>query len=145
MDYILHSPPPIPPAVFFLQTELLNMQIQTLQRVLKPGMKRLNWNSLGITDYVSRCEQAIIKFESLVNQVQKNASDIEERLNLIENVRLFKIPPTKLGCDLPEAKVVCVCVCVCARVCVCACVCWCVRLCVCCMHIISCSSVTGVL
>lgn len=68
-------------------------------------MKRLNWNSLGITEYVTRCEQAIIKFESLVNQVQKNGSDIEERLHLIETVRLFQIPPTKAGCDLPEAKV----------------------------------------
>lgn len=79
--------------------------MKNLQRVLKPGTKRLNWNSLGVQDYVSRCEQAITKFESLVNQVQKNAGDIEERLQLIESVRLFKKPPSKPGCDLPEAKV----------------------------------------
>ena len=88
-----------------LQSQLLTSQVQSLHRVLKPGIKRLNWNSLGIPDYVSRCEQAIIKFESLVNQVQKNDSDIEERLHLIESVKLFEIPPTKPGCDLPEAKV----------------------------------------
>ena len=54
---------------------------------------------------MSRCEQAITKFESLVNQIQKNAGDIEERLQLIENVTLFKSPPLKAGCTLPEAKV----------------------------------------
>lgn len=89
--------------------------VKGLQRTLRPGTKRLNWNSLGVQDYVSRCEQAITKFESLANQVQKNAGDIEERLQLIENVRLFKSPPLKPGCTLPEAKVreyVCVCVCI---------------------------------
>ena len=65
----------------------------------------LNWNSLGVQDYVSRCEQAITKFESLVNQIQKDAGDIEERLQLIKNVTLFKSPPLKAGCTLPEAKV----------------------------------------
>ena len=83
----------------------MNTHIKGLQRTLKPGTKRLNWNSLGVQDYVSRCEQAITKFESLVNQVQKNSGDIVERLQLIENVRLFKTPPTKPGCTLPEAKV----------------------------------------
>ena len=49
--------------------------------------------------------QAITKFESLVNQIQKNAGDIEERLHMIEAVRLFKQPPPKTGCELPETKV----------------------------------------
>ena len=49
--------------------------------------------------------QSITKFESLANQVQKNAGDIEERLHMIENVRLFKQPPPRPGCDLMDAKV----------------------------------------
>jgi hypothetical protein len=49
--------------------------------------------------------QAITKFESLANQIQKNAGDIDERLSMIESVRLFKRPPSRPGCDLPEAKV----------------------------------------
>ena len=56
-------------------------------------------------DYVHRVDQAITKFESLVNQIQKNASDIEERLALIETVKLFKVPPPKPGVDYHEAKV----------------------------------------
>ena len=49
--------------------------------------------------------QAITKFESLANQIQKNAGDIDERLHMIESVRLFKQPPPRPGCELPEAKV----------------------------------------
>ena len=52
-----------------------------------------------------RPPQAITKFESLANQIQKNAGDIEERLHIIESVRLFKQPPSQPGCDFPEAKV----------------------------------------
>ena len=49
--------------------------------------------------------QAITKFESLINQIQKNSGDIEERLNMIQSVRLFKQPPPQPGCEVPEAKV----------------------------------------
>ena len=112
------------------EVELLEDHIRSLQRVLKPGLKRLNWNSLGIQDYITKCEkvcsvyctfmcvhslsmhssfsrQSITKFESLANQVQKNAGDIEERLHMFENVRLFKQPSPKPGCDLMETKVTC--------------------------------------
>lgn len=49
--------------------------------------------------------QSITKFESLANQIQKNAGDIDERLKMIESVRLFKQPPPKPGVDLMDAKV----------------------------------------
>ena len=42
---------------FFYQTQLLEDHIKELKRVLKPGAKRLNWNSLGISDYITRCGQ----------------------------------------------------------------------------------------
>ena len=51
------------------------------------------------------CQQAISKFESLVNQIQKNAKDINSRLETIENTVLFKHPPPKIGGMLPDAKV----------------------------------------
>ena len=49
--------------------------------------------------------QSLTKFESLASQVQKNAGDIQERLHVIESVRLFKQPPAKPGADLMDAKV----------------------------------------
>ncbi|CAH1233746.1 DNAH10 [Branchiostoma lanceolatum] len=86
------------------ETQLLDEHIRELRRVLRPGYKRLNWNSLGINDYVSRVQQAMGKFESLVNQIQKNARDINARLAMVENSNLFKIPPPKVGETLPGAK-----------------------------------------
>ena len=52
------------------------------------------------------CQQAISKFESLVNQIQKNAKDINSRLEMIQNTVLFKHPPPKIGGMLPDAKVI---------------------------------------
>ena len=37
--------------------------------------------------------------------MQKNGGDIDERLRMVENVRLFKQPPAKPGADLMDAKV----------------------------------------
>ncbi|PIK48528.1 putative dynein heavy chain 10, axonemal isoform X3 [Apostichopus japonicus] len=87
------------------ETQLLDEHLQDLSRTLKPGHKRLNWNSLGISDYVSKCEQAISKFESLLNQIQKNAKDIDARLKSIEGANLFKGPPPLLNGEiLPSCK-----------------------------------------
>eukprot|EP00062_Callorhinchus_milii_P021625 gi/632978548/ref/XP_007905975.1/ PREDICTED: dynein heavy chain 10, axonemal [Callorhinchus milii] len=74
------------------ETQLLELHIQELQRIVRSGFKRLNWNSLGINDYLSRCDQAVGKFESLLNQIHKNAKDINSKLMSMETVDLFKIP-----------------------------------------------------
>ena len=55
--------------------------------------------------YMTVHQQAISKFESLVNQIQKNAKDINSRLEMLENAVLFKQPPPKMGGILPDAKV----------------------------------------
>ena len=83
----------------------MDEHLSQLQRVLKPGEKRLNWNSLGIGDFITKCEHAISKFESLINQVQKNARDITNRLQVIERSIVFQYPPLKPGNVYPEAKV----------------------------------------
>ena len=81
--------------------------VKALQRTIKPGAKRLNWSSLAIQDYVTKCEEALTKFESLTNQVLKNARDIEERLQSIESACLYRDPFADRGQDgkLMEAKV----------------------------------------
>lgn len=51
--------------------------------------------------------KAVEKFESLVNQVKKNASDMRETLAAIEHANLFQFPAAKEGAgasDLPTAK-----------------------------------------
>ena len=86
------------------ELDLLQEHIEELRRVIRPGSKRLNWNSLGIADFIGKCQQAIAKFESLVNQIQKNAKDINLRLQMIQETDLFKYPPPKFGTILPSAK-----------------------------------------
>ncbi|ELK14270.1 Dynein heavy chain 10, axonemal [Pteropus alecto] len=83
---------------------LLDEHSQELVRVFRSGHKRLNWNSLGIADYITRCKQAIGKFESLVHQIHKNADDIASRLTLIESINLFKYPAPKSEEELPGVK-----------------------------------------
>ncbi|KAM9056172.1 dynein axonemal heavy chain 10 isoform 4-T4 [Megaptera novaeangliae] len=83
---------------------LLDDHSQELVRVFRSGYKRLNWNSLGIADYITRCKQAIGKFESLVHQIHKNADDISSRLTLIESINLFKYPAPKSEEELPGMK-----------------------------------------
>ncbi|XP_019604311.2 dynein axonemal heavy chain 10 [Rhinolophus sinicus] len=83
---------------------LLEDHSQELIRVFRSGYKRLNWNSLGIADYIARCKQAIGKFESLVHQIHKNADDISSRLTLIESIDLFKYPAPGSGEGLPGVK-----------------------------------------
>ncbi|XP_069922194.1 dynein axonemal heavy chain 10 isoform X1 [Oryctolagus cuniculus] len=86
------------------ETVLLDDHSQELIRVFRSGYKRLNWNSLGIADYITRCRQAIGKFESLVHQIHKNADDISSRLTLIESINLFKYPVPKGEEDIPGVK-----------------------------------------
>ncbi|XP_015274779.1 PREDICTED: dynein heavy chain 10, axonemal [Gekko japonicus] len=86
------------------ETQLLDEQIQDLWRVFRSGYKRLNWNSLGIGDYIIRCTQAIGKFESLVHQIHKNAEDMANKLLLIESTDLFKGPPSTGEDTLPGVK-----------------------------------------
>ena len=50
-------------------------------------------------------QQAIAKFESLVNQIQKNARDINQRLNMIEHANMFKTAKPKYPGHLPACKV----------------------------------------
>ncbi|NXO55063.1 DYH10 protein, partial [Aramus guarauna] len=86
------------------ETKLLDGHIQELWRVFKSGHRRLNWNSLGIGDFIVRCTQAIRKFESLVHQIHNNSEDISNKLLLIESTNLFKFPLSKNGDELPKAK-----------------------------------------
>ncbi|NXL90824.1 DYH10 protein, partial [Alectura lathami] len=86
------------------ETKLLDNHIQELWGVFKPGQRRLNWNSLGIGDFIVRCTQAIRKFELLVQQIHANSEDISDNLLLIESTNLFKFPCPKSGDELPNMK-----------------------------------------
>ena len=56
---------------------LLQHHVDELQACLRPGFVTLNWNSLGITDFIDNCGKGINDFQSISSQVQKTAANIE--------------------------------------------------------------------
>ncbi|KAJ1496773.1 Dynein heavy chain 10, axonemal [Coelomomyces lativittatus] len=73
-----------------------------LHRVLKPGLTRLNWTSLGISDFIQKCNQEINKFSSLVNQVRKNSANVSHVVDQIARATIIKAPPENEVLDIFE-------------------------------------------
>ncbi|XP_069727356.1 dynein axonemal heavy chain 10 [Phaenicophaeus curvirostris] len=86
------------------ETRLLDDHIQDLWEVFKSGHRRLNWNSLGVGDFIVQCTRAIRKFEMLVHQICDNSEDINNKLLFIGSTNLFKFPSSKNGDELPKVK-----------------------------------------
>jgi dynein heavy chain len=76
-----------------VEKKLLNSHINDLKRVMKPGFTRLNWNSLGIPEFIQRCNVEINKFSSIVNQIKKSAANIEHVVAEISRTMLIKAAP----------------------------------------------------
>ncbi|KAH6585239.1 hypothetical protein BASA61_006967 [Batrachochytrium salamandrivorans] len=75
------------------ERKLFCTYITELKRVMKPGFTRLNWNSLGIPEFIQRCTLEISKFSSLVNQTRKNSHSINMAIDQIASALLVKEPP----------------------------------------------------
>ena len=88
----------------YLQTLLLDDHLKELRRCIRPGASRHNWSTLGVFDFIAKCNNSIGKFESLVHQIQKNANDIKDRLTAMEATNLFREPEKKFD-QLPSCKV----------------------------------------
>ncbi|KAF3820597.1 hypothetical protein GH733_005142 [Mirounga leonina] len=80
------------------------LELWSLKSCSRDQNERRGLDGVGIADYITRCKQAIGKFESLVHQIHKNADDISNRLTLIESINLFKYPAPKSEEDLPGVK-----------------------------------------
>lgn len=70
----------------------MKKKVQRLEMTLGPGFSPLNWNSLGIPDFIASCNKAVNKFQSLVNQVQKNSSIMEKVVHNIANAKIVTEP-----------------------------------------------------
>lgn len=75
------------------EKKLLHSNLNDIKRIIKPGLSRLNWNSLGIPEYLVKCNQEINKVSSLVNQIRKNSSNINHIIDQISQCILVKEPP----------------------------------------------------
>lgn len=70
---------------------LLKTFVRDVRKIISPGLTRLNWNSLGITDYVQRCNQEINKLVTVLHHIQKNSGAITEVINEISRTNIVKI------------------------------------------------------
>ncbi|RKO94122.1 dynein heavy chain and region D6 of dynein motor-domain-containing protein [Blyttiomyces helicus] len=84
------------------ERKLLQAHVAELKRVMKPGITRLNWNSLGIPEFIQRCNQEINKFSSMVNQIRKNSANVAHAVEQIARVMLVREPPTEEIMDAHE-------------------------------------------
>lgn len=84
------------------ERKLLQSHLSEVKRVMKPGLTRLNWNSLGIPEFIHKCTQEIIKVQSLVNQIRKNSANISHIIDQISQAVLIKEPSTEDIVDASE-------------------------------------------
>jgi dynein heavy chain len=73
-----------------VQQKLLQKQIDDLVKALAPGCTPLNWNSLGIPDFIDAGNVAITAFRSCRDQVEKSEEMIQQKVGLIENAVLVR-------------------------------------------------------
>ncbi|CAG9462277.1 unnamed protein product [Pedinophyceae sp. YPF-701] len=60
-----------------IHRQLLSGRLAQLRRAMDMGFSPLNWNSLGIADFLASANKAIKEFQSLVSQVHKNSSIVQ--------------------------------------------------------------------
>ena len=70
--------------------ELLLENLKRSETALRPGLIRLTWNSLGISDYIEQSEIAICRTESIIRQVMTIKEKIEQKIMHIHSARIFE-------------------------------------------------------
>ena len=70
------------------EKELFSHQIQHLRKALAPGLNRINWASLGISDFLSKSHREISRVQSIVNQVRKCSNEIRDTCKNISRAKL---------------------------------------------------------
>eukprot|EP00398_MALV-I-01_sp_L67-1_P000765 gene765-501_t len=73
-----------------VQKKLLAKQIQKLEKCLKPGLSPLNWNSLGILEFIEDCQKGVSEFRSVRDQVEKSEERIDALIVSIEKAQLVR-------------------------------------------------------
>ncbi|KAF4706069.1 Dynein heavy chain 10, axonemal, partial [Perkinsus olseni] len=83
-----------------VQCKVLHTQIADLHKCLRPGLTPLNWNSLGIVDFVESATRGIAAFKNIREQVEKSEERVQAVVESIEQsilVRPFDWTKTDLS------------------------------------------------
>jgi dynein heavy chain, axonemal len=83
-DKILQSLKPV-------EKQLLKIQIDELNATIKTGFYPLNWTSQRIPAYIEDLNSALVRFSSIVSQVHKNSSMIEDILKKVSSTLLVQL------------------------------------------------------
>ncbi|XP_030593055.1 dynein heavy chain 10, axonemal isoform X2 [Archocentrus centrarchus] len=86
---------------------ILGPHIKAVKKDINFGCQRLNWNSLGIPDFIDRGIQTVAKFELVVSQIHNNERAIDSKLCSIMTANLLKFQPPDDSGDLPGVKEFC--------------------------------------
>eukprot|EP01065_Artemidia_motanka_P041378 TRINITY_DN5358_c0_g3_i1.p1 TRINITY_DN5358_c0_g3~~TRINITY_DN5358_c0_g3_i1.p1 ORF type:complete len:4876 (+),score=1837.91 TRINITY_DN5358_c0_g3_i1:119-14629(+) len=73
---------------------ILGEHIEHLEVQIEPGHKTLNWNSLGIKEYINKALSAIGEFHAKSKEIHKNSTHIAQVINHISSTWL--VDPAKL-------------------------------------------------
>jgi dynein heavy chain, axonemal len=65
------------------EANLLQVQLARLRTSLRPGFAPLNWNSLHVSAYISEVGKALQDFDSVLSQVRKSCSMVEDAVTTI--------------------------------------------------------------
>ena len=81
--------------MIIFQITLLKNSIRNMEKTIQPGVDRLNWYSLRISDYATACGKLLKSLSSIVTQVNQMKRDLDARIeNDIHSYNLFT-PATK--------------------------------------------------
>uniref|UniRef100_A0A3P8UAE7 Dynein axonemal heavy chain 10 n=1 Tax=Amphiprion percula TaxID=161767 RepID=A0A3P8UAE7_AMPPE len=86
---------------------MLAPHIKAVRKKMLFGCTRINWNSLGIPEFIKQGIQAVSKFESLVSQIHNNEKEIDSKLQSLMMANLLKFPVPDKSNDLPGVKEFC--------------------------------------
>ncbi|GFH18110.1 flagellar inner arm dynein 1 heavy chain alpha, partial [Haematococcus lacustris] len=80
-----------------IEQELMAKKLEELECSLLPGFQTLNWNSLGIPEFIQACQKSINNFQQVVKQVQKNSGIIEKVVYAIAGASIVTDPAAAAG------------------------------------------------
>ena len=69
--------------------EICTQNVQNLKSGLSLGFTALNWNSLGIKDFIEKSQTKLMIFQTVLRAIEKNAGTIHDILREISQERLM--------------------------------------------------------
>jgi dynein heavy chain len=85
----------------FLKEHLLDVE-----RIIQPGLTRLDWNSVGIEEYSRDCQQVLKNLASLVTQTGKIGAEVQAAIDCLGRFDFFCFEKSEQGAARLSCKVI---------------------------------------